>query len=97
MTPRQFRLLRERRREDLAHRELVQAWTTAAVINHSMLRPEDAVSPLDYMPHHRLAKPVREQSEEELEAESNFNLCVLQESARQRAANAAREKTANGK
>lgn len=41
------------RREALAHAEMVGAFTTAATINHSMMRPEKPVSAMDFMPNHR--------------------------------------------
>jgi hypothetical protein len=93
MTPRQFHLLRERRREELAHRELVAGWTTAAVINHSMAPPEEPALPLDFMPHHKMSMPKREQTEEELQEEHDFNLRALEMGARMKAAAKDREKT----
>jgi hypothetical protein len=59
MTPKQFHLLWGRHREDIMHREMVQAFTTAAIINHSLCRPEEPVQPKDFMPN--FAPPVRKQ------------------------------------
>lgn len=50
MTPRQFHLLWGRRREDLLHREMIQAFTTAAIINYSLCRPNEPIAPKDFMP-----------------------------------------------
>lgn len=63
------------------HRELVGAYTTAAVKNHSMNPPEDGANPLDFMPSHRaskLAQAKPELSEEELERLSDFNVRVAE-------------------
>lgn len=50
LTPRQFDLLAQRHREELAHRELCSAFTTAAVVNHSFCPPEKPVPPSQWMP-----------------------------------------------
>jgi len=50
MTPKQFHLLWRRHREDILHREMIAAFTTSAVINHSLCRPEMPVQPKDFMP-----------------------------------------------
>lgn len=34
------------------HREMVQAFTTAAIVNHSLYRPADPVQPKDFMPNY---------------------------------------------
>lgn len=52
MTPRQFHLLWGRHREDIMHREMIAAFTTAAIINHSLYRPEEPVQPKDFMPNY---------------------------------------------
>jgi hypothetical protein len=76
---------------------MVAAFTTAAVINFSMARPEEGASPLDYMPSHRAYKSAAaEQTEEELERESDWNIRVMQRAGEIRAAAKAREKTGNG-
>lgn len=41
------------------HREMVQAFTTAAIVNHSLYRPADPVQPKDFMPNY--AAPVAPQ------------------------------------
>ena len=69
---------------------MVCAFTTAAVVNHSMCPPKEAVAPLRYMPNAQPA-PVRAQTEEELEAESAYNLKVLQLAAQMKAAAAKRQ------
>jgi hypothetical protein len=51
-----------------------------------MLRPEEPAQALDYMPHHRDSKPAHEPTEEELEAEHDYNLRVLQLAAEMKAA-----------
>ena len=56
LTPAQFLMLDACRREALAHAEMVGAFTTAATINHSMMRPEKPVSAMDFMPNHRAHK-----------------------------------------
>lgn len=61
-----------------------------------MAHPEEPVSALDYMPHHRESKPVHEPTEEELEAEHDYNVRVLQCAAEMKAAAAAREKRSDG-
>lgn len=68
---------------------MVAAFTTAAVINHSELRPEDPVSPLDYMLNHRSHKsraPEPTEEDEERDAEmSEYNTRVLIMAARMKA------------
>lgn len=56
MTPRQFHLLWGRHREELVHREMIQAFSTAAIINFSLARPEEPVAPKDFMPNFQLPK-----------------------------------------
>lgn len=63
MTPKQFHLLWERHREELVHREMIQAFTTAAVINFSLSRPDEAVAPRDFMPNFMV--PVKPEPEGE--------------------------------
>lgn len=53
LTPRQFHLLVEAHHKRLAHQEMIQAYTTAAVINYSLAAPEQGVKPTDFMPHYR--------------------------------------------
>lgn len=82
--------------EDREHRELIGAYTTAAVINHSMFRPEEPVSARDFMPscmETAGSVPDEELSEEELERQSAFNLEVLIVAERMRRQAAEREKT----
>jgi hypothetical protein len=63
MTPRQFHLLWERHREEMIHREMIQAFTTAAVINFSLCRPDEAVAPKDFMPNFQLSKAKEPEAE----------------------------------
>ena len=73
----------------MAHAELVGAFTTTAVIMNGMYRPKEPVAPLMFMPNAQAVEehePTREKTEEELEAESDYNRRVLEEAARQRAA-----------
>jgi len=72
LTPRQFHLLWDRHKEELLHRELIQAITTAAVINYSLCRPEEPVSHLKFMPNftateQKAEAPVVEVSRDELD------------------------------
>ena len=53
LTPRMFHMLYARHREALLHREMVAAFTTAAVINFSMGAPKQPVPPVRFMPNHR--------------------------------------------
>ena len=69
---------------------MVGGFTTAAVVNYSFSPPKKPVAALRYMPNARQEQE-REQTEEELEAESDYNLKVLQEAARQKAEAKARE------
>ncbi len=87
MTPRQFALLRDRRREEMVQRELIAAYTTTAVINFAANPPKEGVRPLDFMPSHPKTTAFGK-SDAQLEAESN----ALIESLRA-AANAAGGKT----
>jgi hypothetical protein len=66
MTPRQFHLLWDRHREDLLHREMVQAFTTAAVINHSFSPPKERAQAGDFMPNWKPERlPVRQEPQGE--------------------------------
>ena len=51
LTPRQYDLLVQRHREALTHREMVAAFTTSAVVNHSFSPPDKPVPPSHWMPH----------------------------------------------
>ena len=66
LTPRQFHLLWEEHREHMVHTEMLQGWTTAAVVNSSPYRRE-GVSALQYMPSHR-ESPMRQASAKKLTA-----------------------------
>ena len=64
---------------------MVAAYTTAAVINYGVCRPEEPVKALDYMPNYRkpeIAEP--EKTQEQLEAESDYNVRVLELAAQMR-------------
>ncbi len=50
MTLRQFLLLDRRHRDELVHREMCAAFTTAAVINYGYARPRKPTAPADWMP-----------------------------------------------
>lgn len=63
MTPRQFHLLWGRHREEIMHREMIQAFTTAAVINHSICRPNEPVAPKEFMPNFQLPKAKEPEAE----------------------------------
>jgi hypothetical protein len=71
-------MLAKRLIADREHRELLHAYTTAAVINHSFSPPEEAVAVTAYMPSHvdTSRSETREMTEEELERVSAFNLEV---------------------
>jgi len=64
---------------------MCHAYTTAAVINYSMLRPEKGVSTLDFMPNHQQRVERTPQTEEQMQALSDFNLRVLIEATKQKA------------
>ena len=53
LTPRLFHMLWDRHRSALIHREQLQAWTTAAVINFSAWPPEKAIAETVFMPSRR--------------------------------------------
>jgi len=55
LTPRQFHLLTEAHRRHLSHMEMIQAYTTSAVIN-TMGAPEEPVPPTKFMPNWRQPK-----------------------------------------
>jgi hypothetical protein len=57
LTPRQFSLLVDAHRKHLAHREMLHAYTTSAVINFAFSAPEKPVQPADFMPNYTV-KPV---------------------------------------
>lgn len=63
MTPRQFHLLWGRHREEVIHREMLQAFTTAAIINFSLCRPEEPVAPKDFMPNFQIPKAKEPEAE----------------------------------
>lgn len=80
LTPRQFDLLARRHDEQLTHREMCCAFTTAAVVNHSFSPPEKPVPPSEWMPHFRrpiqpIPTPAREA---QLEAKADFDGRSLQ-------------------
>lgn len=60
LTPRQFHLLNEAHRKSLVHREMIQAYTTAAIINYSLGAPETPAQPVDFIPHYQ--RPASEAS-----------------------------------
>lgn len=64
---------------------MVAAFTTAAVINHSMARPEKGVIPLDFMPNHKHRVEHTPQTDEQLQEMSDFNLRVLIEATKLKA------------
>jgi hypothetical protein len=72
LTPRQYYLLVEAHRRRLAHLEMIQAQTTAAIINYSFSPPETAVKPSDLCFNFRppksaaVSKPVRKYTEGEI-------------------------------
>lgn len=87
MTPRQFAWLCDRQREEMAHHELIGAWITTAVKNHSMCPPEKPAELLDYMPSHREREgkgATRELTEEEQERISDWNIKVAEAAVRMR-------------
>jgi hypothetical protein len=57
LTPRQFHLLAEAHRKRLAHQEMIQAYTTAAIINYSLAAPDDPAQPIQFMPHYKKPAP----------------------------------------
>jgi hypothetical protein len=66
LTLRQFHLLWERHREALAHREMVAAFTTASVINHSMCPPKEGVPWTRFAPSLKNFKASGESSDSDL-------------------------------
>lgn len=56
LVPRQFHLLTEARRKHLAHQEMIQAYTTAAIINYSLAAPDEPAQPTQFMPHYQKPK-----------------------------------------
>ena len=73
LTPRQYYLLVEAHRRRLAHSEMIQAQTTASIINYSFNPPETAVKPSDLCFNFRQAKtaqadapPVKKYTEEDI-------------------------------
>jgi hypothetical protein len=65
--------------EERTHREMTAAFTTAAVINFSMGRPEEPVSPLDYMPSRRVT--TKRETENKLQAEHDALIARLNDMA----------------
>jgi len=61
---------------------MCHAYTTAAVINYSMMRPEKGVSPLDFMPNHRQRVERHPPTDEQQQALSDYNLRVLIEATK---------------
>jgi hypothetical protein len=61
------------------------AFTTAAVINHSMNPPEKAATPLDFMPNHRAREREPELTDEELEERSDYQVRLLNMAAKLKA------------
>ncbi len=57
LTPRLFHLLFDRHRAAMVHREMLHAFTTAAVINSAPFEREAAALPLHYMPNHEDYRP----------------------------------------
>ena len=53
LTPKQYTLLCDRHRDELVHREMVAAFTTAAIVNFSLSAPEKPVAPLEWMPNYK--------------------------------------------
>lgn len=80
LTPRQFDLLCQRHDEQLAHREMCHAFTTAAVVNHSFSPPEKPVPPSEWMPHYKTpTRPLPPQSARaQMEAKADFDGRSLQ-------------------
>lgn len=75
---------------------MCSAFTTAAVINYSMGRPEKGVSALDYMPSHQSHEVKPELTEEDLEEQSDYNIAVMAMAIKMRAEAAARQAKENG-
>ena len=65
ITPRQFHLLWDRRREDLLHRELCHAYTSAAVYNLLGV-PEERIPETAFMPNHRASAKGQADNEQEV-------------------------------
>ena len=65
---------------------MVAAYTTAAVINYGFCRPEEPVSVMDYMPNYRKPEATAEpeKTPEQLQAESDYNVRVLELAAQMR-------------
>jgi hypothetical protein len=61
------------------------AFTTAAVINHSINPPEKAVTPLDFMPNHRAHEREPELTDDEIEERSDYQVRVLNMAAKLKA------------
>lgn len=59
---------------------MVGAFTTAAVINHSVYAPEKPISPLQFMPNHRESEPPKPQipTEEHQAMKDTYTAQVLQ-------------------
>lgn len=90
-------MLRKRHTEERVHRELLAAYTTAAVINYSMGRPEEGVSALDFMPsHHASTANKTEPTESQQEEESAFNLAVLEKAVQLKAEAAKKASDSHG-
>lgn len=80
LTPRQWKLLDRRHKDALAHREMVAAHTTAAVLNWRFWRNrEEPAKVTDFMPNYRkpeIAAP--DKSPEQMQAESDFNVRIAE-------------------
>jgi hypothetical protein len=77
----------ERRRQELVHREMVGAFTTAAVVNCAPIERKEPAKLLEFMPSHRDADHTTPpaKSDEALELETEYNLAVLRMSIQMRA------------
>ena len=57
---------------------MVGAFTTAATINSGYARPKEPVSALEFMPNHQAhTPPAPELTPEQMQADSDFELAVL--------------------
>ena len=83
LTPRHYFELRKQYLDELQHREMCSAFTTAAVVNSSFYRPEQAVSPLEWMPSHpdRVRPAPVKKTPEQAAAMENYMAKVMQLSA----------------
>ena len=87
LTPRQFDLLTQRHHEELCHREMTAAFTTAAIINHSFSPPEKPIPPIEFMPNYRRPPeaPTPVATEAQQEAKTAFDGQVAQLTAEMKA------------